>query len=86
MILLVSLIVLIVIFIWALARDAKSPKYISYSGKEGTSMMRCPTCGSPARVYGSQWECTWCSDFGTCASSGYTVTITFDDEKEKKDE
>ena len=26
--------------------------------------MRCPTCGAPARNYGTKWECTWCGDFG----------------------
>lgn len=26
--------------------------------------MKCPTCGSPARNYGTSWECTWCGDFG----------------------
>ena len=26
--------------------------------------IRCPHCGSPARVIGSRWECGWCGDFG----------------------
>ena len=26
--------------------------------------MRCPTCGSPVRVYASRWECGWCGDYG----------------------
>lgn len=26
--------------------------------------MKCPTCGSPARNYGTSWECMWCGDFG----------------------
>ena len=27
--------------------------------------MRCPWCGSPVRIHGSQWECGWCGDLGT---------------------
>ncbi len=27
--------------------------------------MRCPWCGSPVRIRGSQWECGWCGDFGS---------------------
>ena len=34
---------------------AQTPKY---------TVMRCPSCGEEARVYGDQWECTWCGDFG----------------------
>lgn len=26
--------------------------------------IRCPHCGSPARVRGRRWECGWCGDFG----------------------
>ncbi|MCQ2431267.1 MAG: hypothetical protein MJ175_01550 [Clostridia bacterium] len=26
--------------------------------------MKCPNCGSPARVNGKSWECGWCGDFG----------------------
>lgn len=26
--------------------------------------IRCPTCGSPATLRGSSWECGWCGDFG----------------------
>ena len=27
--------------------------------------MRCPWCGRPVTIHGSQWECYWCKDFGT---------------------
>lgn len=27
--------------------------------------MRCPWCGSPVMIRGSQWECGWCGDFGS---------------------
>lgn len=31
--------------------------------------MNCPTCGAPdVRIYGDQWECTWCCDFGFLSS------------------
>ena len=26
--------------------------------------MRCPSCGSPANVRGSHWECPYCGDSG----------------------
>ena len=26
--------------------------------------MHCPNCGSPVRIYGSQWECGWCGNYG----------------------
>ena len=26
--------------------------------------MRCPWCGSPVMIRGSQWECGWCGDSG----------------------
>lgn len=26
--------------------------------------MNCPWCDSPVTIYGSQWECGWCGDFG----------------------
>ena len=26
--------------------------------------IRCPTCDEEARVYGNEWECTWCGDSG----------------------
>lgn len=26
--------------------------------------MRCPSCGSPAMIHGSTWECGWCGDSG----------------------
>ncbi len=29
---------------------------------------RCPHCGSPVRIHGQRWECTWCGDFGSLAS------------------
>ena len=30
--------------------------------------IRCPHCGSPVRIRGQRWECTWCGDFGSLAS------------------
>ena len=30
--------------------------------------IRCPHCGSPVRLRGQRWECTWCGDFGSLAS------------------
>lgn len=30
--------------------------------------IRCPRCGSPVRIRGQRWECTWCGDFGSLAS------------------
>ena len=30
--------------------------------------IRCPHCGSPTRLRGTGWECTWCGDFGSLAS------------------
>ena len=26
--------------------------------------MHCPNCGSPVRIFGSQWECGWCGNYG----------------------
>lgn len=42
----------------------------SVSSEEGTPMtnIRCPHCGSPVRLRGTRWECTWCGDFGSLAS------------------
>ena len=30
--------------------------------------IRCPYCGSPVMIRGSQWECGWCGDFGSISS------------------
>ena len=30
--------------------------------------IRCPHCGSPVRIRGQRWDCTWCGDFGSLAS------------------
>ena len=49
--------------------------------------MRCPWCGSPVMIHGSQWECGWCGDFGslrrtpaqkqTSEPAQITVTLSF---------
>ena len=44
--------------------------------------MRCPWCGRPVTIHGSQWECYWCKDFGTvqkkpAPSPPQTPQITF---------
>ena len=31
-------------------------------------VIRCPKCGSPVRIWGSRWECSWCGDFGSISS------------------
>ena len=33
--------------------------------KPVTRTIRCPNCGSSAKVVGDHWECGWCGDFGT---------------------
>ncbi len=33
--------------------------------EKGGEGMRCPWCGRPVTIHGSQWECYWCKDFGT---------------------
>ena len=30
--------------------------------------IRCPHCGSPIRIRGQRWDCTWCGDFGSLTS------------------
>ena len=30
--------------------------------------IRGPHCGSPVRIRGQRWDCTWCGDFGSLAS------------------
>lgn len=49
--------------------------------------MRCPYCGSPVIIHGSQWECGWCGDCGvlrkattqkmTPESAQITLTLSF---------
>ena len=30
--------------------------------------IRCPHCGSPVRIRGNSWECSWCRDYGPISS------------------
>ena len=30
----------------------------------GSTTIRCPNCGSPAKRRGDSWECPWCGDCG----------------------
>ena len=43
--------------------------------------MRCPSCGSPAMIHGSTWECGWCGDSGrlkrTPVQQPAEITLTF---------
>ena len=43
--------------------------------------MRCPSCGSPAMIHGSTWECGWCGDSGrlkrTPVQQPSEITLTF---------
>ena len=41
--------------------------------------IRCPYCGSPAKVRGNRWECGWCGDFGTLSTRHITLTFTVED-------
>ena len=38
---------------------------LSVLRKKGGESIRCPWCGRPVTIHGSQWECYWCKDFGT---------------------
>lgn len=40
-------------------------KNSSNHNKPVARTIRCPNCGSPAKVIGDHWECGWCGDYGT---------------------
>lgn len=61
MTMIIAAIILVIVFAIAGAKEE-----IRHPRKYTT--MRCPTCGSPARNYGTRWECTWCGDFGQIRS------------------
>ncbi len=42
----------------------RSTKYLLKYGGDHVANIRCPHCGSPARVYANRWECGYCGDFG----------------------
>ena len=69
-------VILFIVMIGLYVGTKEAKKSIPHPGEKTTPSMNCPTCGSPARVYGSTWECTWCNDFGSCTTGGSTFTIT----------
>lgn len=38
--------------------------------------IRCPHCGSPARMYANRWECGYCGDFGVLSTREVTSEPT----------
>ena len=43
--------------------ESSSKQENSNTGRPNTTV-RCPNCGSPAKINGKQWECGWCGDYG----------------------
>ena len=55
---------IIILFAVLIAFCSRNAKDIENSNSI-TKAIRCPNCGSPAKVTGTHWECTWCGDYGT---------------------
>lgn len=58
------LVVVVIIIAVSVSKGSGQSNHNSNSTSTPPRTIRCPNCGSPATVKGSQWECGYCGDFG----------------------
>ena len=61
----VLIVVGILIAVQICKSDETSQNNMDSEAEQEEETFTCPTCGSPATIRGSQWECGYCGDTGT---------------------
>ena len=58
------IVILIIARLFKANEQQGSPKQNDDTIPKTSTTIRCPNCGSPAKINGNQWECGWCGDYG----------------------
>lgn len=58
------IVILIIARLFKANKQQGSPKQNDDTIPKTSTTIRCPNCGSPAKINGNQWECDWCGDYG----------------------
>ena len=58
------IVILIIARLFKANKQQGSPKQNDDTIPKVSTTIRCPNCGSPAKLNGKQWECGWCGDYG----------------------
>ena len=60
------IVIFIVVRLFKTGKQQGKPKQSgdTIPSNKASKTMRCPNCGSPAKINGKQWECGWCGDYG----------------------
>ena len=56
--------VFIIVRLFKAGKQQGKPKQSGDTIPNASTTIRCPNCGSPAKINGKQWECGWCGDYG----------------------
>ena len=56
--------IFIIVRLFKADKQQGKPKQSGETIPKTSTTIRCPNCGSPAKLNGKQWECRWCGDYG----------------------
>lgn len=58
------IVIFIIVRLFKADKRQGKPKQNDDTIPKVSTTIRCPNCGSPAKLDGKQWECGWCGDYG----------------------
>ena len=63
-IILAVIVIYLIVMLFKAGKQQGKPKQSGDTIPKTSTTIRCPNCGSPAKLHGKQWECGWCGDYG----------------------
>ena len=58
------IVIFIIVRLFKADKRQGKPKQNDDTIPKVSTTIRCPNCGSPAKLNEKQWECGWCGDYG----------------------